>query len=68
MSEQSGGTLRVGIIGGSLAGCAMAVALGQAGCDVTVFERSGEAMRDRGSGIGLPGDLVETLHNVLSNA
>ena len=42
MSEQSGGTLRVGIIGGSLAGCAMAVALGQAGCDVTVFERSGD--------------------------
>lgn len=54
--------LRVGIVGGSLAGCAMAAALGQAGCEVVVFERSAEdAMRDRGSGIGLPRVLVETM-------
>lgn len=63
MTERSGGTLRVGVIGGSLAGCAMAVALEKVGCDVTVFERSGEGMKDRGSGIGLPRDLVTVLRD-----
>lgn len=63
MTERTGGALRVGVIGGSLAGCAMAVALGQVGCEVTVFERSGEGMRDRGSGIGLPRDLVTVLRD-----
>ena len=31
---------RVGIIGGSIAGCATAIALERLGCDAQVFERS----------------------------
>jgi 2-polyprenyl-6-methoxyphenol hydroxylase-like FAD-dependent oxidoreductase len=53
----------VAVIGGSIAGCAAAIALSRAGCDVTVFERSAADLADRGFGIGLPAslhaDLVE---------
>lgn len=52
---------RVGIIGGSIAGCAGAIALRRLGCDVTVFERSSGGLRDRGAGIALPGALREEL-------
>jgi 2-polyprenyl-6-methoxyphenol hydroxylase-like FAD-dependent oxidoreductase len=45
---------RVGIVGGSIAGCAAAIALRRAGCDVTVFERSAGDLRDRGAGIVMP--------------
>ena len=48
---------RVGIIGGSIAGCAAAAALSRAGLEVQVFERSSKGLRDRGSGIGIPGPL-----------
>ncbi|QMU56781.1 MAG: NAD(P)-binding protein [Boseongicola sp.] len=48
---------KVGIIGGSIAGCAAAAALTRAGCDVEVFERSSHGLRDRGSGIAIPGPL-----------
>jgi 2-polyprenyl-6-methoxyphenol hydroxylase-like FAD-dependent oxidoreductase len=51
----------VGIIGGSIAGCAAAVALGRLGCDVHVFERSSGALRDRGSGIAIPLALRDEL-------
>ena len=37
---------RVGIIGGSIAGCATAIALARLGCDVQVFERSSGVLRD----------------------
>ncbi|MCX4091386.1 FAD-dependent monooxygenase [Nocardia sp. alder85J] len=47
---------RVGIIGGSIAGCAAAIVLRQAGCDVTVFERSSGVLRDRGHGVSLSGE------------
>ena len=53
--------LKVGIIGGSISGCAAAAALGRAGCDVAVFERSSKGLKDRGSGIGIPGALRATL-------
>jgi 2-polyprenyl-6-methoxyphenol hydroxylase-like FAD-dependent oxidoreductase len=43
--------LRVGIIGGSIAGCAAAALLHQAGHDVTVFERSESDLVSRGAGI-----------------
>lgn len=46
--------LKVGVIGGSIAGCAAATALTRAGCDVAVFERSAKGLMDRGSGIGIP--------------
>ena len=49
--------MRVAIIGGSIAGCAAANALGRAGCKVDVFERSSKGLMDRGSGIGIPGPL-----------
>lgn len=45
---------RVGIVGGSIAGCATAVALSRLGCDVQVYERSSGALQDRGSGIAIP--------------
>jgi 2-polyprenyl-6-methoxyphenol hydroxylase-like FAD-dependent oxidoreductase len=48
---------RVGIVGGSIGGCAAAIVLRRAGFDVTVFERSAGALRDRGHGITFP---VET--------
>jgi 2-polyprenyl-6-methoxyphenol hydroxylase-like FAD-dependent oxidoreductase len=52
---------RVGVVGGSIGGCAAAIALGRLGCDVTVFERSSGALRDRGSGIAIPVDLRNEL-------
>lgn len=45
---------RVGIVGGSVAGCAMAVAAGRLGCEVTVFEASAGGLEDRGAGIAIP--------------
>ncbi len=52
---------RVGIIGGSIAGCATAIALGRLGCDVTILERSSTGLKDRGSGIAIPVVLREEL-------
>jgi 2-polyprenyl-6-methoxyphenol hydroxylase-like FAD-dependent oxidoreductase len=43
--------MRVGIIGGSIAGCAVAALLHRAGHDVTVFERSESGLVSRGAGI-----------------
>jgi 2-polyprenyl-6-methoxyphenol hydroxylase-like FAD-dependent oxidoreductase len=50
---------RVAVIGGSIAGCAAAIALTRAGCQVTVYERTRGALQDRGFGIGLPAALHE---------
>lgn len=52
---------RVGIVGGSIAGCAAAIALSRLGCDVTVLERSSGALQDRGAGIAIPNALRQTL-------
>ena len=46
--------MRVGIIGGSVAGCAAAALLHRAGHDVKVFERSESDLVSRGAGIGTP--------------
>ena len=43
--------MRVGIIGGSIAGCTAAALLHRAGHDVTVFERSDSDLVSRGAGI-----------------
>src|ERR1700734_818396 len=43
--------MKVGIIGGSIAGCATAALLHRAGHDVTVFERSESGLVSRGAGI-----------------
>ena len=53
--------LRIGIIGGSISGCAAAIALDRAGCDVSIFERSTGSLKDRGAGIGFPFALVAML-------
>jgi 2-polyprenyl-6-methoxyphenol hydroxylase-like FAD-dependent oxidoreductase len=47
--------MRVGIIGGSIAGCATAALLHRAGHDVIVFERSESDLVSRGA--GGPGSL-----------
>ena len=52
---------RVGIVGGSVAGCAMAVAAGRLGCEGAVFEASSGVMEDRGAGIFIPLPLREQL-------
>ncbi len=51
----------VGVIGGSIAGCATAIALSRLGCDVTVMERSSAGLNDRGSGIAIPVALRDDL-------
>ena len=52
---------RVGVIGGSIAGCALAIALDRLGCDVTILERSSSGLHDRGSGIAIPPPLRDEL-------
>lgn len=52
---------QVAIVGGSIAGCAAALALRRAGCEVTVYERSRGELKDRGAGIGIPGPLRDEL-------
>ncbi|HEY2796209.1 MAG TPA: FAD-dependent monooxygenase [Micromonosporaceae bacterium] len=46
--------MRVGIVGGSIAGCATAALLHRAGHDVTVLERSESDLVSRGAGILVP--------------
>jgi 2-polyprenyl-6-methoxyphenol hydroxylase-like FAD-dependent oxidoreductase len=46
--------MKVGIIGGSIAGCATAALLHRAGHDVVVFERSESDLVSRGAGIATP--------------
>lgn len=50
---------KVAIIGGSIAGCAAAIAAHKAGCEVTLYERSHGDLAERGFGISLPPALVE---------
>jgi 2-polyprenyl-6-methoxyphenol hydroxylase-like FAD-dependent oxidoreductase len=45
---------RVAVVGGSIAGCAAAIALLRSGCRVTVYERSTAELRERGYGIVMP--------------
>lgn len=53
--------LRIGVVGGSIAGCAMAIAGARAGADVTVHERSEGELQDRGFGIVIPPPLHREL-------
>jgi len=46
--------VRIGIVGGSIAGCSAAIELSRAGHDVTVIERSLGGLKGRGAGIGTP--------------
>ncbi len=56
-----GDKLRVGIVGGSIAGCSAAIALSRAGHQVTVYERSTGELTGRGAGIGTPPSVIEDL-------
>ncbi|MBQ1100848.1 FAD-dependent monooxygenase [Streptomyces sp. b94] len=49
------------MIGGSITGCATAIAASRAGADVTVYERSTGILRDRGFGVVIPPVLHRTL-------
>ncbi|MGE0681650.1 MAG: FAD-dependent monooxygenase [Candidatus Binatia bacterium] len=63
MPETAGGImqgLKVGIIGGSIAGCTTAIELLRLGCEVTLLERTGEELKDRGAGIGVPSSVMDT--------
>ena len=53
-------SLRIAVVGGSLTGCTAAIELARGGFQVTLFERSGEELKDRGAGIGVPPSVVET--------
>ena len=52
---------RIAIVGGSIAGCSAAIALGRDGHEVRVFERSSKKLQDRGAGIVIPAPLFESL-------
>lgn len=52
---------KIAIIGGSIAGCAVAIELHRLGYDITVFERSPSELEQRGTGIMLPNSLVQQL-------
>jgi 2,6-dihydroxypyridine 3-monooxygenase len=58
---------RVVVAGGSLGGLTAGLALGDAGCDVHLFERSRTALESRGAGIVLHAETVRwfTEHDVL---
>jgi 2-polyprenyl-6-methoxyphenol hydroxylase-like FAD-dependent oxidoreductase len=53
--------MRVGIVGGSIAGCSAAIELIRAGHTVTVSERSRGGLKGRGAGIGTPTEALQTL-------
>ena len=53
--------MKVGIVGGSIAGCTVAVELIRAGHDVRVLERSRGGLTGRGAGIGTPVGTIDTL-------
>lgn len=57
----TGPRTRIAVIGGSIAGCASAIACSRAGATVTVYERSTAALQDRGFGVVIPPSLHHEL-------
>lgn len=53
--------MKIGIVGGSIAGCSAAILLSNAGHEVTVFERSSKSLVGRGGGIGTTPALLQQL-------
>jgi|HubBroStandDraft_5_1064220.scaffolds.fasta_scaffold67185_2 2-polyprenyl-6-methoxyphenol hydroxylase-like FAD-dependent oxidoreductase len=53
--------MRIGIVGGSISGCAACLALLQLGHGVEVFERAVGALEGRGAGIATPPAVLEGL-------
>jgi 2-polyprenyl-6-methoxyphenol hydroxylase-like FAD-dependent oxidoreductase len=54
-------TLKIGVVGGSIAGCSAAILLSRAGHDVTVYERHRGSLVGRGGGIGTPSAVLSGL-------
>lgn len=54
----AGKKLKIGIIGGSIGGLVTGIALQKSGHDVTIFEKTGEKLKDRGAGIVLQQELI----------
>jgi 2-polyprenyl-6-methoxyphenol hydroxylase-like FAD-dependent oxidoreductase len=52
---------RIGVVGGSIAGCLTAAALTHAGYEAVVLERSPEKLQDRGAGVALPLAVLDQL-------
>lgn len=53
--------MRVAIAGGSISGLCAGIALGAAGCQVDIFERSRASLTSRGAGILVQPDLLKLL-------
>jgi 2-polyprenyl-6-methoxyphenol hydroxylase-like FAD-dependent oxidoreductase len=53
--------MKVGIVGGSIAGCTAAIEFLRAGHSVTIYERSDAPLQGRGVGIGTPTSTLRTL-------
>lgn len=51
----------VAVVGGSIAGCAAAIALSRYGCEVTVLERTRGELQNRDGGIAIPVPLRDEL-------
>ena len=52
---------RIAVVGGSIAGCACAIAAARAGQHAVVFERTSSDLADRGLGIAIPPHLLDDL-------
>ena len=55
--------MKIGIVGGSIAGCSAAILLLREGHEVKVFERSDKTLVGRGGGIGTTPSLMEQIRN-----
>ena len=53
--------MKIGIIGGSIAGCATAIVLARSGHDIRVFERSASELKGRGAGIATSPKVLQSL-------
>lgn len=53
--------MKIGIVGGSIAGCTAFFLLSKDGHDVTIFERSRKALVGKGGGLGTLPELIEQL-------
>ena len=53
--------MRVGIVGGSIAGCSAGILLLKEGHDVSIFERSSSNLVGRGGGIGTTSEMIDEI-------
>jgi 2-polyprenyl-6-methoxyphenol hydroxylase-like FAD-dependent oxidoreductase len=60
-SARSASGLKIGIVGGSIAGCTAAIELTRAGHRAQVYERSRGELKGRGAGIGTPMSVIASL-------